>query len=164
SATSSTPSRSRRCARWCRRATRTTPAPSPPLAGESWRGGAACPVLVASPSPQAHGSERRRPSLLTNPYRASPIIGRTTRNSARRMVEMILDASDGTRDHSATFGRVRPLIADARGETLIDFVKTLTPDYAVVYRDIALGYVLLTGTLVAAIAAEHLGAPRLLVV
>ena len=46
--------------------------------------------------------------------------------------------------------------------TLIDFVKTLTPVYRIVYRDIALGYALLFGTLGCALAAERLGAPRLL--
>jgi fatty acid desaturase len=79
------------------------------------------------------------------------------------MGDMILDALDGTRDHSATFGRLRPLVANSRGEALIDLVKTLTPHYAVVYRDIAIGYALLIGTLVGALAAEHLGAPRVVV-
>jgi fatty acid desaturase len=72
---------------------------------------------------------------------------------------MILDALDGTRDHSDAFGRLRPLVANSRGEMLIDFVKTLTPDYASVYRDIAIGYAMLIGTLVGALAVEHLGAP-----
>ena len=80
------------------------------------------------------------------------------------MGETILDALDATRDHSATFGRLRPLVANSRGQMLIDFVKTLTPDYASVYRDIAIGYALLIGTLVGALVAEHLGAPGLLIV
>src|SRR5262249_36887016 len=76
------------------------------------------------------------------------------------MDQIIRDALDGTRDHSATFGRLRPLIANSRGEALIDFLKTLAPNYHVVYRDIAIGYVMLAGTLAGALAAEHLSAPR----
>src|SRR5580704_17386424 len=79
------------------------------------------------------------------------------------MGEMILDAVDGARDHSASFGRLRPLIANSHGVMLIDFVKTLTPVYRSVYRDIALGYALLFGTLGCALAAERFGAPRVLV-
>jgi len=79
------------------------------------------------------------------------------------MGETMLDATDCTRDYSATFGKVRPLIVNSRGETLIDFVKTLTPDYAVVGRDIAIGYALLIGTLAAMIAAERFGVAPLLV-
>ena len=80
------------------------------------------------------------------------------------MGEMILDALDGTRDHSASFGRMRALVANSRGETLIDFVKTLTPRYRKVYRDIAIGHLLLIATLVGALAAERLGIPGILIV
>ena len=61
------------------------------------------------------------------------------------------------------FGKVRPRVTDSRGETLSDFTKTLKPNYLVVYRDIALGYVLVIGALALAIVAERLGAPPILV-
>jgi fatty acid desaturase len=75
----------------------------------------------------------------------------------------ISPALAGTRDYSGSFGKVRPHVINSRGETLSDFAKALKPNYFVVYRDIALGHILLIGTLALAIVAERLGAPPILV-
>ncbi|HLW92615.1 MAG TPA: fatty acid desaturase [Roseiarcus sp.] len=66
-------------------------------------------------------------------------------------------------DYSGAFGKVRPRIVNSRNEKLIDYVKTLSPRYAIVYRDIALGYGFLFGTLAAMAFTERAGAPKLLV-
>jgi fatty acid desaturase len=66
-------------------------------------------------------------------------------------------------DYSTAFGKVRAQVVNSRNEKLIDYVRTLSPRYGIVYRDIALGYCFLFGALVAAAFAERAGAPKLLV-
>ena len=66
-------------------------------------------------------------------------------------------------DHSGAFGKVRFQIANSRGEKLIDYVKTLSPRYWIVYRDIAVGYGFLFATLTAMGLSERLGASTALV-
>jgi hypothetical protein len=57
-------------------------------------------------------------------------------------------------DYSNFFGRMRPTIKNSRGLMLIDFIKSLQPNYAVVYRDIAIGYVALAARAGLAVTAE----------
>jgi fatty acid desaturase len=66
-------------------------------------------------------------------------------------------------DFSGSFSKVRRYVANGQGQSLIDFIKTLTPKYWIVGRDIALGYVFLVGTLAVAIWAELSGVSRIAV-
>ena len=77
------------------------------------------------------------------------------------VADLQISRERGTTPNS--FGKVRPHVTNSRGETLSDFTKALKPNYLVVYRDIALGYVLVIGALALAIVAERLGAPPILV-
>lgn len=72
---------------------------------------------------------------------------------------------DAVEDFSGSFGKIRTTVVDANGVLLIDFVKSLKPRYGVVYRDIALGYAFMFGTLALAIVAEtYRVAPQLIAV
>jgi fatty acid desaturase len=66
-------------------------------------------------------------------------------------------------DHSNAFGKLRFQVRDTSGGMLVDFLKTLQPDYSVVYRDIAFGYAALIVSVAAAVLAERAGAPFWLV-
>jgi fatty acid desaturase len=70
---------------------------------------------------------------------------------------------NGAEDYSASFGKVRRHVVNSEGVPLLDFMKTLKPNYFAVYRDIGLGYAFLVGTLACAIFAEVLGTPRIVV-
>ena len=76
-------------------------------------------------------------------------------------MDWMIDQSVG--DYSAAFGKVRARVVNSRNEKLIDCVKTLSPRYGIVYRDIAVGYGFLFGALIAAAFAERAGASKLLV-
>jgi fatty acid desaturase len=76
---------------------------------------------------------------------------------------MDLSINGSTGDYSGAFGKIRPHIVNGRNEKLIDYVKTLSPRYAIVYRDIAVGYGFLFGALLAAALSERSGAPKLVV-
>lgn len=69
----------------------------------------------------------------------------------------------GFDDHSNSFGQLRPHLRNSADVSLIDFVRALKPNYRVVYYDIAWGHGALALTLVAAIAAELAGVPKLAV-
>lgn len=66
-------------------------------------------------------------------------------------------------DHSNAFGKLRFQVRDTSGGMLVDFLKTLQPDYSVVYRDIAFGYAALIASVAAVVLAERAGAPFWLV-
>ena len=76
---------------------------------------------------------------------------------------MDLNVNGSPGDYSRAFGKIRPHIANRRNERLIDYVKTLSPRYGIVYRDIALGYFFLFGALLAAAFCERAGAPKIAV-
>jgi fatty acid desaturase len=83
------------------------------------------------------------------------IIEKGSRAESRSLADILRERPG--HDFSDSFGKLRPLVVDSRGTRLIDFVKTLTPRYGAVHRDIALGYFFLVATMVAAIAAEANG-------
>jgi fatty acid desaturase len=62
-------------------------------------------------------------------------------------------------DYSNSFAKVRAGVRNSRNIALIDFLKLLRPNYAVVYRDIAIGYVAIMVTVLVAIEAERWEAP-----
>jgi fatty acid desaturase len=66
-------------------------------------------------------------------------------------------------DYSAGFSKLRRELADSRGTSYIDFLKTLKPDYGRVHRDIILGYVMIAGILMLAAVAPGFGSPPLVV-
>ncbi len=68
-------------------------------------------------------------------------------------------------DHSADFAVLRAGLRDATGVSLAARLKTLRPDYARVWRDIALGYVALAGTaaLTVVLARQGIGLQALAV-
>ena len=55
-------------------------------------------------------------------------------------------------DHSRSFHQLRPTIVDSRGLRYGDFLKTLSPRYRQLYRDIGLGYAALIATCILVIA------------
>lgn len=76
------------------------------------------------------------------------------------MVTMSAWRSD---DYSNSFGKVRAGVRNSSDVALIDFLKTLRPNYTIVYRDIAIGYIAIAVTVPVAITAEQWGAPFLVV-
>lgn len=66
-------------------------------------------------------------------------------------------------DYSGSFGKIRASIADSGGNALIDFVKSLNPDYRILYRDIAIGHFFLFGSLALAAASEWAGINAIIV-
>jgi fatty acid desaturase len=66
-------------------------------------------------------------------------------------------------DYSASFGKLRPRIRNSSGVYLVEFTKTLKPRYSRAYRDIALGYLFLSGTVAGAVLAEAFGIHRAVV-
>jgi len=66
-------------------------------------------------------------------------------------------------DHSASFGRIRGQVTDKSGVPLADFVKNLSPRYRVVYRDIAIGYLMIAFVVALSVAAALTGLPWWLV-
>ena len=62
-------------------------------------------------------------------------------------------------DYSASFGRLRGSVKNRAGVSLIDFVKTLEPNYRMVHYDIAWGWIALGLTLAITIGADLAGLP-----
>ena len=46
-------------------------------------------------------------------------------------------------DHSGAFAAIRARLTDSENRPYVPFVRSLKPRYAVVYRDIAMGYAFL---------------------
>jgi fatty acid desaturase len=67
-------------------------------------------------------------------------------------------------DYSDAFSRVRAQLTDRRGVRLIDFVRSLTPDYRRVRRDIFLGFAALAAGLAAAGILQSSGVPFVVLV
>ena len=72
-----------------------------------------------------------------------------------------LDAQGVADDYSRTFQLLRARLVGGNGKRFVLFVRDLKPRYWIVYRDIALGYVLLAGSFCLTVAAPTLGIPKL---
>jgi fatty acid desaturase len=62
-------------------------------------------------------------------------------------------------DYSNSFPKILPTVKNSQGVSLNEFIGSLRPKYAVVYRDIAIGYLAITITMVLAVVLEHSGVP-----
>jgi fatty acid desaturase len=78
-------------------------------------------------------------------------------NSAPKPVSIKVD------DFSNSFSKILPTVKNSHGVSLNEFIGSLRPHYAVVYRDIAIGYLAIALTMVLAVISEHSGAPFWLV-
>jgi fatty acid desaturase len=69
----------------------------------------------------------------------------------------LLELVASEEDFSGEFGTVRRAVSDSRGVRLVDFVRGLTPVYARIYRDLALGFGGLVVSVALAMMAEQRG-------
>jgi fatty acid desaturase len=76
----------------------------------------------------------------------------------------MLNPENITDDYSVTFGAYRPKLVGKSGERYVVFVRNLRPKYWIVYRDIAMGYLLLGFSFGLMVAAPFWGVPRLLTI
>jgi len=72
------------------------------------------------------------------------------------------DALVGTDDYSRTFATLRGKLIGGNGECYVAFVRGLKPRCAIVYRDIAVGYVLLAVSFSLTVIAPAWGIPKLI--
>lgn len=72
------------------------------------------------------------------------------------------DARVGADDYSRTFSTLRGRLIGNTGERYVVFVRDLKPRYAIVYRDIAVGYVLLAVSFGLTVIAPAWGIPKLI--
>jgi fatty acid desaturase len=71
-------------------------------------------------------------------------------------------APTGDDDYSRTFATLRGKLIGRNGERYVAFVREMKPRYAIVYRDIAIGYVLLAASFGLTVIAPAWGAPKLI--
>jgi fatty acid desaturase len=62
-------------------------------------------------------------------------------------------------DYSNSFSKMLPTVKNSHGVSLNEFIGSLRPKYAVVYRDIAIGYFAIAITMVLAVVSERSGMP-----
>lgn len=74
----------------------------------------------------------------------------------------LVAAPAGTDDYSRTFATLRGKLIGSNGERYVAFVRGLKPRYAIVYRDIAVGYVLLAVSFGLTVIAPAWGIPKLI--
>ena len=67
-------------------------------------------------------------------------------------------------DHSADFGKLRRSVSGPNGTRLVELIDSLSPDFRVVYRDIAMGYAMIAAILVLSAVGIRLGASPWLVI
>jgi fatty acid desaturase len=67
-------------------------------------------------------------------------------------------------DYSGSFEKIRARLTDSRGVALVEFLRTLRPNYVRVYFDIALGYAALACTVTLLCLAERSGVPLVAIV
>ncbi|HLN36159.1 MAG TPA: fatty acid desaturase [Xanthobacteraceae bacterium] len=74
----------------------------------------------------------------------------------------LVAAPAGSDDYSRTFATLRGKLIGRNGERYVAFVRDLQPRYAIVYRDIALGYGLLAASFGLTVVAPAWGVPKLI--
>jgi fatty acid desaturase len=74
----------------------------------------------------------------------------------------LVAAPAGADDYSRTFATLRGKLIGRNGERYVAFVRDLKPRYAIVYRDIAIGYVLLAASFGLTVIAPAWGVPKLI--
>ena len=72
------------------------------------------------------------------------------------------EAPGADEDYSRTFSAQRSRLTGSNGEPYVAFVRNLKPRYSIVYRDIALGYVLLAASFALTVILPAWGAPSIL--
>src|SRR6202795_5230912 len=75
----------------------------------------------------------------------------------------LVAAPAGADNYARTFATLRGKLIGRNGERYVAFVRDLKPSYAVVYRDIAVGYILLAASFGLTIIAPAWGVPKLIV-
>lgn len=80
--------------------------------------------------------------------------------TAARIGEFTL-ATPVTDDFSNSFHKFRGDLADSKGRRYVDFVRGLKPNFAAVYRDIAMGYAMVAASAALAAWLPSLGVPVL---
>ena len=92
-------------------------------------------------------------------------VTRERRNARNENVDdrMVAMSASRSEDYSNSFGKVRAGVRNSRNVALIDFLKSLRPNYTIVYRDVAIGYIAIAVTVLVAITAEQGGVPFLVV-
>jgi hypothetical protein len=83
-------------------------------------------------------------------------------SEVRTLPEATVDALVATDDYSRTFATLRGKLISDNGERYVDFVRGLKSRYAIVYRDIAVGYVLLAVSFGLTVIAPAWGVPKLI--
>ena len=73
----------------------------------------------------------------------------------------LVAAPAGADDYSRTFAALRGKLIGHNGERYVAFVRGLKPRYAIVYRDIGVGYVLLAASFGLTVIAPTWGVPKL---
>ena len=84
------------------------------------------------------------------------------RGEVRALPEQTVDALVGSEDYSRSFATLRGKLIGSNGERYVAFVRDLKPSYAIVYRDIAVGYVLLAVSFGLTVMAPAWGIPKLI--
>ena len=74
----------------------------------------------------------------------------------------LVAAPAGADDYSRTFATLRGKLIGRNGERYVAFVRELRPRYAIVYRDIAAGYILLAASFGLTVIAPAWGVPKLI--